>query len=81
MKVLVIGGTRFIGRFVVDQLLERGHNVALFHRRNHKTGQPVQNIYGDRKNLYNYKDKFMNLNPDVILDMIPMTIDDAKELL
>ena len=32
MKVLVIGGTNFIGPHVVRQLIERGHEVAVFHR-------------------------------------------------
>jgi 2'-hydroxyisoflavone reductase len=32
MRVLMIGGTRFIGRHVVDQALDRGHEVTVFHR-------------------------------------------------
>jgi len=32
MRLLVIGGTRFIGRHVVQQALDRGHEVTLFHR-------------------------------------------------
>ena len=32
MHLLVIGGTRFIGRHVVQQALDRGHRVTLFHR-------------------------------------------------
>lgn len=32
MRILVIGGTRFIGRHVVEQALERGHHVTVFHR-------------------------------------------------
>lgn len=32
MKILVIGGTRFIGAFTVKLLLNRGHEVTLFHR-------------------------------------------------
>lgn len=32
MRVLVIGGTRFVGRHLVDRLLTRGHEVTLFHR-------------------------------------------------
>lgn len=32
MRVLVIGGTRFIGRATVAELLRRGHEVTIFHR-------------------------------------------------
>ena len=32
MRILVIGGTRFIGRHVVLQALERGHELTVFHR-------------------------------------------------
>jgi 2'-hydroxyisoflavone reductase len=32
MHLLVVGGTRFIGRHVVDRALARGHDVTVFHR-------------------------------------------------
>ncbi len=32
MKLLVLGGTRFLGRHLVDQALRRGHAVTLLHR-------------------------------------------------
>src|ERR671918_322601 len=40
-RVLVIGGTQFIGRALVEQLLERGDDVSIMHRR---AGTP----FGDR---------------------------------
>lgn len=50
MKILVIGGTRFVGRHIVDAALARGHDVAVFHRG--KTGQDipkeVERIVGER---------------------------------
>jgi nucleoside-diphosphate-sugar epimerase len=50
MRVLVIGGTRFIGRHTVQQLLDRGHEVTVFHRG--KTPSPfgtrVGELLGDR---------------------------------
>ena len=32
MRILVIGGTRFVGRHVVERAVARGHEVTLFHR-------------------------------------------------
>ncbi len=32
MQILVLGGTQFLGRHVVDAALARGHNVTLFNR-------------------------------------------------
>ena len=32
MRILVVGGTRFVGRHVVEQALARGHEVTVFHR-------------------------------------------------
>ncbi|MEO7979644.1 MAG: NAD-dependent epimerase/dehydratase family protein [Sporichthyaceae bacterium] len=32
MRILMVGGTRFIGKHVVEHALERGHDVTIFHR-------------------------------------------------
>jgi nucleoside-diphosphate-sugar epimerase len=49
MKALVIGGTLFIGRRLVQRLLEEGHEVSVFHRRgDHGFGGEVGNLIGDR---------------------------------
>ena len=36
MRILIIGGTIFIGKHVVRRLDERGHDVTLFHRGEHE---------------------------------------------
>ena len=49
MKVLVIGGTLFIGRLLVDELLKGGHDVAVLHRKpKHDLGRRVENLMADR---------------------------------
>ena len=49
MKVLVIGGTLFIGKSLVEELLKGGHSVAILHRKpKHDFGKRVENIMADR---------------------------------
>ena len=49
MRVLVIGGTLFIGKALVTALLKAGHEVTVLHRKNrHKLGKKVRNLVADR---------------------------------
>jgi 2'-hydroxyisoflavone reductase len=49
MKVLIIGGTRFLGRALTDEALKRGHDVTLFNRGNNQEVFPeVEQLIGDR---------------------------------
>jgi 2'-hydroxyisoflavone reductase len=49
MNVLVIGGTAFIGRLLVEELLKAGHEVAILHRKpKHDLGRRVENLEADR---------------------------------
>ncbi len=48
MKLLIIGGTRFLGRHLVTAALARGHDVTLFNRGNYSTQAEVETIEGDR---------------------------------
>ena len=49
MKVLVIGGTLFIGRGLVAALLKAEHEVTILHRKpGHDLGKRVREIVADR---------------------------------
>ncbi|MEN8148565.1 MAG: NAD-dependent epimerase/dehydratase family protein [Planctomycetota bacterium] len=50
MKLLVLGGTIFLGRHVVDDALARGHDVTIFHRGQHgaELFPEVERALGDR---------------------------------
>ncbi len=50
MKLLILGGTAFIGRHLVDAALERGHEVTLFNRGQHNPNlyPAVERLRGDR---------------------------------
>jgi len=49
MKLLILGGTVFLGRAVVDAARERGHDVTIFHRGTHPGHRDdVEVLHGDR---------------------------------
>ncbi len=50
MKLLIIGGTAFLGRFLVEACLEHGHDVTLFNRglTNPHLFPQLERIRGDR---------------------------------
>lgn len=50
MQILMIGGTRFVGRHVVEAALARGHRVTVFHRGRTGAGlfPGVEHLLGDR---------------------------------
>jgi len=51
MNILIIGGTKFLGRHLVDSALARGHEVTLFNRGKTNPGlfPQVETILGDRE--------------------------------
>ena len=50
MKVLILGGTRFLGRALAEAVLERGHELTLFNRgqTNPDLFPGVEKLHGDR---------------------------------
>ena len=83
MRVLVIGGTGFIGAPVVRDLDARGHEVAVFHRGLTETPLPshVVRIRGDRADISDHTAAFAQFAPDAVVDMTPMTEAQAQTAL
>ncbi|KUO04199.1 NAD-dependent epimerase/dehydratase family protein [Streptomyces caeruleatus] len=48
MRLLVLGGTEFAGRAVVEAALGRGWEVTVFHRGRHEPVAGVRSLHGDR---------------------------------
>ncbi|HET6895835.1 MAG TPA: NAD-dependent epimerase/dehydratase family protein [Candidatus Baltobacteraceae bacterium] len=49
MNVLIIGGTRFVGRHIAQAFTERGHGVTLFNRgSNPGVHEDLDQVHGDR---------------------------------
>jgi nucleoside-diphosphate-sugar epimerase len=70
-RALVIGGTLFIGRALVEQLLERGDDVVIMHR---GTGTPfgsrVGEIQCDRNDVAAVRVALQNERFDVVFDNV-----------
>jgi len=65
MKILIIGGSRFLGPILIKKLLEKGHDVTVFNRgRTKDSYENVNFIKGDRNNGFSISEKF-----DVVIDM------------
>jgi nucleoside-diphosphate-sugar epimerase len=48
MRLLVLGGTNFVGRAVVEAAVGRGWEVTVFHRGRHTAPAGVRALHGDR---------------------------------
>jgi nucleoside-diphosphate-sugar epimerase len=81
MRILIMGGTRFIGVYLTKALVEQGHEVVLFNRG--KKAAPVegiQQIHGDRQNIEQLKEKLGDEQFDVVYDNNGRELSDTKPL-
>lgn len=51
MRILILGGTGFVGRHIAEAALTRGHELTLFHRGRSNPGilEGAEHILGDRE--------------------------------
>jgi nucleoside-diphosphate-sugar epimerase len=72
MRILLSGGTGFIGPLVARILLGQGNELAVYHRGHAKTSLPdgVRHILGDRRDLAASRSQFRDFAPDVVIDFI-----------
>jgi nucleoside-diphosphate-sugar epimerase len=81
MRILIMGGTRFIGVYLTKVLVEQGHEVVLFNRGNHPTPVAgVKQIQGDRKNINQLKEKLSAESFDAIFDNNGRELSDTQPL-
>lgn len=70
-KVLVIGGTLFIGRNLVAELVKAGHEVWILHRKpQHDLGKKVNSIVADRNDCEAIKRVLAEGRFEVIFDNV-----------
>jgi nucleoside-diphosphate-sugar epimerase len=84
---LIIGGTRFIGRHTVAELLDHGYEVTLFNRGRHENpfgnDDRVRQVTGDRTDRDALEAAATDVDPDVTIDCVaydPRKVETATEV-
>jgi len=88
MRILLVGGNGFIGSPLMHELRGSGHEVALFHRhadaglaRADVVRNEVVRIQGDRNRLSDYRNQLQRFSPDVVVDLILSSGEQARQLM
>src|SRR4051794_12076240 len=80
MRCIVLGGTRFIGRASVEELVAHGHEVLVVHRGETEPRDlvEVQHLHVARADLASVRAQLADFDPDAVLDAIALTRRDAE---
>ena len=80
MKILVMGGTRFVGKSLVRKLLDQNYDVDVFTRGNKAHHEKTNLIRGDRNNLESIL-KLKNIKYDYVYDISGRELEQTKLLI
>jgi nucleoside-diphosphate-sugar epimerase len=81
MRILIMGGTRFIGVYLTKILVEQGHDVVLFNRgKKPAPVEGIQQIHGDRTDASQLKEKLSQEQFDAIFDNNGRELSDTQPL-
>lgn len=81
MRILIMGGTRFIGVYLTKLLVAQGHEVVLFNRgKKPSPVEGIQQIHGDRAEANQIKEKLAGETFDAIFDNNGRELSDTQPL-
>ena len=80
MRVIVLGGTRFIGRAIVEELAGAGCELLIVHRGQlEPDGMPeVEHLHADRMDLATHRSRLAAFMPDAAIDCRALTRIDSE---
>ena len=72
MRILIIGGTRRCGPYLVEELLAKGHSLVCYHRGQHNISfsDGAEHLHGDRRDYPRFKEEMAQIQADVVIDMV-----------
>jgi nucleoside-diphosphate-sugar epimerase len=80
MRILMMGGTRFVGKPLVAHFLEAGHDVTLFTRGRNPVPAGVEHLQGDRSTDEGLA-ALQGRGFDVIVDSSGRSLDDTRRVI
>ena len=80
MNILVLGGTRYFGIHMIEELLRQGHDITIATRQNAKDnfGDKVNRIKVERTDPISMRNAFKDKKYDVVYDKIAYCSNDIK---
>src|SRR5215210_4832495 len=85
MRVLIIGGTNFMGPHVVSELRRSGHEITVYHRGHHEPELPpdVRHVHSPAAGIpvLHFPSELSQPPPEVVLHMFPVGEEDARALM
>jgi nucleoside-diphosphate-sugar epimerase len=83
MRVMVLGGTRFIGAAVVEELVAHGHEPLVVHRGEHEPPDlaEVDHLHADRQDLPHLRGPVDDFGPEAVVDVCAYSAADAETAL
>jgi nucleoside-diphosphate-sugar epimerase len=83
VRIIVLGGTRFIGRAITEELVGHGHQVMVVHRGRSEPEAwvDVEHLHVDRAELGTVSQQLLSFVPDAAIDCLAMTGADAEAAL
>jgi UDP-glucose 4-epimerase len=83
VRIAVLGGTRFIGRAITEELAANGHELLVVHRgRSEPEGLPaVDHLHIDRDELESARERLAEFRPDAAVDTYALSREDAEAAL
>jgi nucleoside-diphosphate-sugar epimerase len=83
VRVMVLGGTRFIGAAVVEELVAHGHELLVVHRGQHEPADlpDLDHLHADRQDLPHLRGPIDEFGPEAVVDNCAYSAADAETAL